>query len=1224
MTATQWAAAGADTLDRENPWPGLASYEESSHDFFSGRSSEADDLLRRIVSDPVTVLFGKSGLGKTSLLKAGVFPRLREKGLLPILLRLQVQADAAPFIEQVRLAMFDELRSANIEHATAGTGETLWEYLHRARQEFWTSQNRLVRPVLVFDQFEEIFTLGGAMPAAVDRLREDLADLAENRIPAALADRLCERAPVEVGLDVQARPYKMVIALREDFLADLEEWRLSMPSLRRNRMRLLPMRRDQALEAVFNQRTSHLVSEPIARGIVAFLSSGAGSDDGASDHSGDSVEPALLSLFCRGVNEHRQRDGKSSFDEALVEGGKGTIVADFYRASVADQPERVRRFIEDELITEHGFRNSYAIESAIARGSISDRELTTLINRHLLRHEHHLGTDRVELTHDLLTKAVADGRDERRTAERLQRERRQRWKMLGFAAACLIVAIGFGAMALAASRARDAARSRELAAHAASTMNHDPELAIALALEGLKRYDTVEARSALINAAQYAWPSVALDGKEHLGGDPVAVALSSDGNELAVLASGGAIKLWNVGEGEPRLMWSRAVPDATTLTVSPDKTLVAVARSAAVDLLDATTGTVRSALPADLEQNRDKVLVAFSPDNVSLAASLSQQRMQVWDRHEDTWAAVPPPPVPPGLTGFALRAGGRRIVAVAQPPSGLSAYAIDRKADGSWAAPVNLDLSVCMKPQSVSQGAVYFSATWKPRACTYEVSSNQSDPDIKDLVISDIVWSVQGYGFAELLPQERSLDLIVGRQRNGERQTSHIKGAHPNEATSEKSHIISVSDDGTRVAVIDSDDDHLVRIYSLAHHKPLLSRLPTDSFVVAPDGSWIAVSTPGLDGNSTTVDVISFVQAFTPNQPSKASTRIVLDRPPDRLLAARNSVVAVWREPEATRVFEAATGKLRFERPGSADPLGRGGEWLLTRVGGAAWQVIQTSDGSPVAVPQLDQRNALPKVSSAGGAFALIHANGSRRFEASLYAVRDRTITFAGRIPDVGPRATILEVADDGRSIAEGTTGHVWRVTDPAAAAHGGATPTTTESPDRAPGDATVVSPMRGYEIRLDQNQEPGGVRVLRRSDSKVVRDFTLRSPAYRFSADDRWLAVWAREEHSLEVVDLPGAEILFHFDPTLAIDSVAFLTGDLLRVQFAPVTTQFRNEATLIPLQPSMMMRFAAWLSQRSLTEQDRCLYGLGGDECRVKSAAPRKPAEPDAKNMRVAPRAQ
>src|SRR5262249_13793536 len=153
-------------------------------------------------------------------------------------------------------------------------------------------------------------------------------------------------------------------------------------------------------------------------------------------------------------------------------------------------------------------------------------------------------------------------------------------------------------------------------------------------------------------------------------------------------------------------------------------------------------------------------------------------------------------------------------------------------------------------------------------------------------------------GFAELLPQERSLDLIVGRQRQGERLTSHIKGAHPSERTSEKSHLISVSDDGTRVAVIDSDHQHLVGIYSLAYHKPLLSRLPPDSFVVGPDGSWMAVSTAGLDRNSATIDVIPFVQAFTLNQHGTGWTRIRLDKPPDRLLAARNSVVAVWRDPE--------------------------------------------------------------------------------------------------------------------------------------------------------------------------------------------------------------------------------------------------------------------------------------------------------------------------------------
>src|SRR5215813_14997577 len=97
-------------LDLDNPWPGLESYDESAQEYFSGRSMEADELQRRIVDEPTTVLFGKSGLGKTSLLKAGVFPRLRDKGLLPVFLRLQIRPGTEPLIEQVRRAFFDELR----------------------------------------------------------------------------------------------------------------------------------------------------------------------------------------------------------------------------------------------------------------------------------------------------------------------------------------------------------------------------------------------------------------------------------------------------------------------------------------------------------------------------------------------------------------------------------------------------------------------------------------------------------------------------------------------------------------------------------------------------------------------------------------------------------------------------------------------------------------------------------------------------------------------------------------------------------------------------------------------------------------------------------------------------------------------------------------------------------------------------------------------------------
>jgi Novel STAND NTPase 1 len=140
---------GEIQLDRDNPWPGLASYDESSFSFFSGRTAESAELFRRILDEPITVLFGKSGLGKTSLLRAGVFPRVRDRDLLPILIRLQLRAGADPLTTQVQRTLFDELRSQGIEHPGIRDGESLWEYLHRARLEFWTPQNRLVRPVFV-------------------------------------------------------------------------------------------------------------------------------------------------------------------------------------------------------------------------------------------------------------------------------------------------------------------------------------------------------------------------------------------------------------------------------------------------------------------------------------------------------------------------------------------------------------------------------------------------------------------------------------------------------------------------------------------------------------------------------------------------------------------------------------------------------------------------------------------------------------------------------------------------------------------------------------------------------------------------------------------------------------------------------------------------------------------------------------------------------------------
>ncbi|HYN21762.1 MAG TPA: hypothetical protein VE078_12430, partial [Thermoanaerobaculia bacterium] len=71
-------------LSPDNPWPGLDPFDETDRAYFHGRTAESGDLLRLVRREPLTVLFGRSGLGKTSLLKAGLFPLLRAEDSLPV------------------------------------------------------------------------------------------------------------------------------------------------------------------------------------------------------------------------------------------------------------------------------------------------------------------------------------------------------------------------------------------------------------------------------------------------------------------------------------------------------------------------------------------------------------------------------------------------------------------------------------------------------------------------------------------------------------------------------------------------------------------------------------------------------------------------------------------------------------------------------------------------------------------------------------------------------------------------------------------------------------------------------------------------------------------------------------------------------------------------------------------------------------------------------------
>ncbi len=143
-----------------NPWKGLHFYTEGDQDIFFGRDQETEELLRLVQRDILTVLFARSGMGKTSLLRAAVIPRLRAEGILPVIVRVDHSPSALHPARQIVAAALAAAAASHFDVEMKGDPATdsLWEFFHGS--QFWGPRNDLAKPVLILDQFEEVFTLG--------------------------------------------------------------------------------------------------------------------------------------------------------------------------------------------------------------------------------------------------------------------------------------------------------------------------------------------------------------------------------------------------------------------------------------------------------------------------------------------------------------------------------------------------------------------------------------------------------------------------------------------------------------------------------------------------------------------------------------------------------------------------------------------------------------------------------------------------------------------------------------------------------------------------------------------------------------------------------------------------------------------------------------------------------------------------------------------------------
>jgi len=379
-----------------SPFPGPRPFTAAEREHFFGRAAEQRDLVALVIAHPVTVLYGPSGAGKTSLVAAAVAPALERAGfqVLPI---ARVGGMLPPGIDLSRVRNVHSLGVLMHWHPGESTvdelgAQTVDSFVHALPRASGDEGDE--RPlVLIIDQLEDLFAVSSAQWAQREGFISELA--------------ACLRP--ERGRSGRERPVRLLLVIDEVKLAELERYVAVLPDLMRVRYRLDRLAIPAAIESIIGPLTSSLMGP--AKQAISRVDAETLARDLAQRRvwigakrvviAGEFVEPMHIQLACEEL-WRRGRPGPlflKTFDpdEAL---------ARFYDAAIArarrggGRERRIRRWFAEQLQTPDGVRVA-ALQGKRTAG-LDNALVERLEAEHLLRSEARLGARWVEIAHDRL------------------------------------------------------------------------------------------------------------------------------------------------------------------------------------------------------------------------------------------------------------------------------------------------------------------------------------------------------------------------------------------------------------------------------------------------------------------------------------------------------------------------------------------------------------------------------------------------------------------------------------------------------------------------------------------------------------------------------------------------------------------------------------------------------------------------------------------------------